>query len=483
MESLLEKLEESSAQLRTQYERVRKMGGDSGSDEAKLDALRTLHDCFLSHTEKTKGEVEFFMTDEEREAEDLEEEVAALEAELLLLTRAAEGRDAGDRTLPALHDDDLVESYQTFSTQLADFTAQLSVMREALQGLLAQSTLQAVAATSLASWCGVTNREAWVAREKQLQAAWKVLSSSAELMGVSASEASMIAAHDLLKEVVPLAKRAVSNIAEGRRAEEERERGVKQVETQQQRLVMWCRQQQANLDALSDPDHVQEFCASLLEHYKVMARNYGVLLDTAEPFLDHDHVQEALLEANEAWVHLQVKVLERIRSTLFEVHAQTLLEEHVEENSSVCLQVGPFLDELLNTLAATRDTASPLYRRCLDLTNECEDLQKMLPEHEELCRRLLSFADRMRVMREAYNCYRAAALSHLTYLSSSSDVLAEAMRRKEEYEGCVEELQAWADEKARCDSWRDIRDKVRDIKLLLEREQQFVEDEEKKTKR
>ncbi|ORC92986.1 uncharacterized protein TM35_000023120 [Trypanosoma theileri] len=493
MEPLLVLFNESSEELNTLYRAALQKDDDGNNREARIDAFRVLHDCFTAHTNRMNSEMSACKSDIEREADDLEEEVAELEAELQMLRNTTEGRvhelnyiivpplaltttTTTDSTLPlSAESEGVMEAYQTFMTHLADFTAQLSVMRAALQGLLSQSALQVVSSTSLTAWCGVTNRETWTTREKQLHAAWKTVVEKAGPAGIVTGDAILSTAQDLLTSVIQLGKRALNRVAFGIKEREVRERNLKQFETNQHRLVLWCRQQQANLAALNDPDHIQEFCALLVEYFRDMTGNYKALLETAESLLDNATVQEKILEVNETWVHLQVNTLERLQQTLYEVNEKAVLEEHVEEHTSFCLQLGSFIEEILNSLTAIRDTTSPLHQRSLALAHDCEALRELLPEHDDLCKRLLDFAGRMRIQREAYNCYRAAALSRVTYLTSSSDMAAEAGRRKEEFESCVEELQLWADEKSKTDSWRDIRDQIGNIKTLLQGEQEFTD--------
>ncbi|EKG03984.1 hypothetical protein TCSYLVIO_004967 [Trypanosoma cruzi] len=480
MEFILDAFDSSASTLKAYYEQLQQLGEEGEDCDVKIDALRALHDCFVSHTEKMSCELDVLQTDEEREADGIEEEVAELEAELLMLTQIAEGCDAGGHRLPFPACDSF-QVYGAFATKLCDFVAKLTVLRDAMQGFLSHPHPLETESLFHITCCGVTSEKAWAEKENELHAAWDVLEAKAGAVAVTSPGSLIEAARGLLDEVVALGGRVVDRVADLRQLWGGREKVVKQLDGQQRRLVVWCRQQQVNLDALSDPDHIQEFCASLLEHYKVMSSNYRVLLESAEPFLDCEAVQEKLLEASESWVHLQVKALERLRHTLFEVHADTILEERVEEHVSFGLQVGPFLEELKNSLVATRNTNSVLHDRCEQLMEECQLLQEIMPKHDELCKCLLQFANRMRIMREAYACYRAAALSRVTYLASSSDILTEAARRKEDFESCVEEIQAWVDHKAKDDSWRDVREKVRGIKALLEREQQFLDQDRKET--
>ncbi|KAH9582258.1 hypothetical protein LSM04_008492 [Trypanosoma melophagium] len=489
MDSLLVLFDDSSEQLNSLHRAALQKEDDGNNQDARMDAFRVLHDAFTAHNDRMISEVDACKTDVEREADDLEEEVAELEEELQMLRNTTEGRVAESNyaavppvTLTGTTTSSLsaeseaaLEAYQTFITYLADFTSQLSVLRVSLQGILSQSAIQVVSATSLTAWCGVTNRETWTTREKQLHAGWKTVVEKAGAAGVITGDPVLSTAQDLLTQVIQLGKRALSRVTFGIKAREVRENSVKQFETHQRRLVAWCRQQQANLAALSDPDYVQEFCASMLGHFKVMSDNYTALLKTAESLLDNATVQEKLLEANETWVHLQVKTLERLQQTLYEVNENIVLEEHVEEHSSFCLQLGSFIEEVLNSLTAIRDTTSPLHQRSLSLARDCEALRELLPENDDLCKRLIDFAGRMRIQREAYNCYRSAALSRVTYLTSSADIATEAARRKEEFESCVDELQTWADEKSKTDSWRDIRDQIGNIKTLLQREQDLTD--------
>ncbi|KAG8346501.1 hypothetical protein ERJ75_000978300 [Trypanosoma vivax] len=472
MDTLIETFNDSSAYIRSLYEKIKTMSDDPRESEAKVDALRVLHDCFAHHTATMRGEMDILMTAEEQQALCLEEEVEELEARLEVLSRITEGCDATGRPLPNLVGDSAT-AYKSFVVHLIDLSAQLTVTRDALQHLLSFAPLQLVENQSIIARLGVTSKETWSIKESELNSSWESLRRKAAVADVSMEEVTVIAAQNLFCTVMELGKRAVSAVAASTRADAERTKELELLSHHQQRLVLWCRQQQANLDVLEEPDHVQEFCSSLLEHYKTMSENFRIVLELAEPYLDDGLVQEWLLEANETWLHLQVKTLERLRAAVLEVDLVSLLEEHVERQHAFCLKIGAFLEELESALGPRCDADFPSCRRCDQLLLDCRELRLMMPEYENLTKRLLEFSERAKVDRLAYDCYRQAALSHVTYLSSSSDVAEEASHRKGVFKACVDELQTWAMEKARCVTWHDIRDKVRNIKLLLEREQLF----------
>ncbi|RHW69537.1 hypothetical protein DPX39_100069400 [Trypanosoma brucei equiperdum] len=470
IQTLLEAFEESSERINALYNKVKSAGDDCKERATTIDVFRVLHDCFVFHTDTLQNQIDALKTYEEQEAENIEEEVEELEKELHLLDRISRGCDDAGCPLPSVNDVSLA-AYQAFVTRSVDLSAQLSVMLEGLRHILTLTPPRLSKAQSIVTWLGVANKATWSAKEKQLNASWKSLEEDARLASASVDEPSLVAVRQLLSDVMQLGKKAVSAVGSGSRAETERARDVEHLGSQQRRLVLWCRQQQANLDVLTEPDHIQEFCKSLLEHYNVMSDNYHVVLEKAEPYMDNETVQEWLLEASEAWLHLQVKALEQFRRTLFEVHQDSLLEDQVEGQSAFCLQLGTVLGALECTLTPWCEVRSSACGRCIQLLDSCRELRGMMPEYEKLSRQLLELTDRLRIDREAYDCYRAAALSHVTYLSSSAELLAEAARRKGEYKACVYELQEWAVKKVRCDSWRNIRDKVRDIKDLLEQDQ------------
>eukprot|EP00662_Eupelagonemidae_sp_cell21_P036691 gene36691-61196_t len=68
------------------------------------------------------------------------------------------------------------------------------------------------------------------------------------------------------------------------------------------KLLQWCRQERTNLEAAPrarHPNHVQEFCASLIQHGRpsnigTMDDNFNHLADMAETLLPNKEVEKAL---------------------------------------------------------------------------------------------------------------------------------------------------------------------------------------------
>nr|CCC93778.1 unnamed protein product [Trypanosoma congolense IL3000] len=472
MESLLSTFDESSTRLRFLYEKARNLGEESGDTATKIDVLRVLHDCFVFHTDTLQDQIDALKTCEEQEVENIEEEVEELEKEFRLLSRIHQGCTSAGHPFPPLNGAPTVV-YQTFTTRMTDLSAHLSVMREGMLHLLNLSPACLAKAQSIVSWLGVSDKAAWTMKERHLVSTWNALCEEARAASLALDGPVVEAAHRLLSEVMQLGSAVVSLVEGSALAAAERARGLDDLSNQQRRLVMWCRQQQANLDILREPPHIQEFCVSLVEYYVVMSENYRVILEKAEPYLSEEAVQEWLMEANEAWLHLQVKAIEQLRKTVFDVYPDSPLEEQVEGQAAFCLQLGTFLERLESTLTPRCEGASADCGQCVQLLDDCRGLLKVMVVYEKLSRKLLKLAEHLKVYREVYDCYRTAALLHVTYLSSSHDLLAEATRRKSEYRACVDELQTWAVKKVRCDPWCSILEKVRDIKDLLEKDQQL----------
>src|SRR5262249_27779565 len=153
----------------------------------------------------------------------------------------------------------------------------------------------------------------------------------------------------------------------------------KEFETERKRLLLWCRQQKTNLDAMVEADHVQEFCASLLNNFPTMEENFTVLLEIAEPLLPSPAIQEARLEANEVWLNLQISAYERLRHTLLEIHPKSKLEDEVREFSGYSTAVSEFFAEFTRLLATPSDAESQQFVR--PVVEQCNVLKEQFAAH------------------------------------------------------------------------------------------------------
>lgn len=276
-------------------------------------------------------------------------------------------------------------------------------------------------------------------------------------------------------ELLPAARLAIQRVSE-ERAQTKDERD--DLENERSRLLVWCRQQKTNLDAVTEHDHVQEFCASLLGNVPSMEENFTVLLERAEPLLSDTDVQKSLLEANEVWLNLQVSAYERLRHTLLEIHPKSKLEDEVREFSGYSAKIGLFFDHFAQLLSSPSDDESQKFVK--PVLEECDKLRADFSSHSQLSNGMLEFSQRMECLRESYASLRRAVLSRLTFLASSVPALATSMRRKEEYVARMKDLKKWIEIKNQGESWKDIHQRVLSIKSLIETEQAALAETVKK---
>ena len=318
----------------------------------------------------------------------------------------------------------------------------------------------------------------WRTREAQLLKEATQLEQQAVALGAfAATDNSTDVVASLIRDVSDLQAAADSKLASYAAKESAVEEGIKEFESERKRLLVWCRQQKTNLDAMVEPDHVQEFCASLLSNFPTMEENFSVLLEVAEPLLPNADVQNALVETNEVWLNLQVSAYERLRHTLLEIHPKSKLEDEVREFSAYSRRAGEFLDDFSRLLSTPSDAESQSFVQ--PVVQACEALRERFPAHEGLAAHLRDFSQRMECLRESYNSLRRAVFSRLTFLSSSVPALMTSMRRKEEYVARMKELKRWIDVKSQGESWKDIHQRVLAIRELIEKERQTLTSESK----
>jgi hypothetical protein len=460
--SLTHKLSDLSA-LKSFYQDV-EAARDS---EEKLRAMKSFHDAFtarstavreaLSH--HTEEQTKLLLT-AQAEADEADQEVAALEAELAALNTGVE-RDA---TLSQVTG----KAYRQFLVKRSDLVAQLKVVQDVLQGVASGNALKMQDTSDLKFAEGDSFRS----KEQLLRSQVETLQADAAHLSralVSVNDVSLTEQEEQLDEIANLALVASTSISAHRQKREATQDGIQEFEAERKRLLTWCRQQKTNLDAMTEPEHVQEFCASLLGNFPTMEENFNVLLEVAEPLLPNLDVQNGLIETNEVWFHLQVSAFERLRQVLLEIHPKSKLEDEVREFSTFSRRIRDFLIEFSNLLSAPSDAESQSLVR--PVVEQCEALLLNLPAHEGLVGQLRIFAHRMEASRESYQSFRRAVLARLTFLSSSAPALTASMHRKEEYVARMKDLKKWIDVKSQGESWRDIHQRVIAIRDLIEKEQ------------
>lgn len=439
----------------------------ASNEEEKLRALKSFHEAFAARSTAVREALDLHTAEQsqmlqtaQNEAADAERNVAELEAELAALNSGVE-RDA---TLSQVTG----KAYKQFLVKRADLCAQLRVVRDVLAGVASGGALKMQDEADIQFSEGESFRK----KEQMLRSNVEALQASATHLSrelVSVNDVSLTELEEQLDEIANLGLVASNSIHAHRQKREATQDGIQEFEAERKRLLTWCRQQKTNLDAMTEPEHVQEFCASLLGNFPTMEENFNVLLEVAEPLLPNIDVQNGLIETNEVWFHLQVSAFERLRQVLLEIHPKSKLEDEVREFSNFSRRIRDFLHEFSNLLSAPSDPESQSYVR--PVVEQCEALILNLPAHEGLVGQLRLFSQRMEAARESYQSFRRAVLARLTFLSSSAPALTASMHRKEEYISRMKDLKKWIDVKSQGESWRDIHQRVIAIRDLIEKEQ------------
>mmetsp|Transcript_33130 Transcript_33130/g.38554 ORF Transcript_33130/g.38554 Transcript_33130/m.38554 type:complete len:474 (-) Transcript_33130:82-1503(-) len=472
--SLTQKLSDLST-LKALYQEVSR----ASSDADKLRAVRSFHDTFNARSAQLREAVQQQEQNQnttlqaaERAAAAAEAEVAALEAQLSSLDdvepAAASGSDLS--LCPG-------KAYRQFLSKRAAVEAQLKIVRSVVEGVANGDAMKMQSDTD------VTFCDEGGALQNKLQSLKSALSAlNAETAALSrnfvpVSELSVSSIETELDAVSALTSTASQALTAYKVKKETVKDGVQEFDNERKRLLLWCRQQKTNLDAMTEPEHIQDFCASLLSNYPTMEENFNVLLEVAEPLLPNSDVQSALVETNEVWFHLQVSAFERLRQTLLEIHPKSKLEDEVREFSLYNRRVREFLDYFQRLLATPSDDESQSFVR--PVVDQCRAISVNFPPHEPLTLQLREFAQRTEAMRESYSSFRRAVLSRLTFLATSAPALAASIQRKDEYMKRMGELKKWIDVKSQGESWRDIHQRVLAIRELIDKEQAALLSEKK----
>eukprot|EP00754_Rhynchopus_humris_P051091 Rhum_TRINITY_DN9333_c0_g1::Rhum_TRINITY_DN9333_c0_g1_i1::g.33036::m.33036 len=242
------------------------------------------------------------------------------------------------------------------------------------------------------------------------------------------------------------------------------------------KLLQWCRQERTNMEAQTEPHHVQEFCASLIQNIETMEENFAHLGDTGEALLPNKMVERALVEVNEVWLNLQINAYERQRHIMLEIHEKLKLENEVRAFSNFSTKLKKFLEETIRVLEIPDDIDSkqvvaPVLKQCRQLLSE-------FAPHALLSDHLSDFSLRMERIRDNYNVLRKTVFSKLTFLSTDRRTVDEvSSQRREEYVSKINEIKAWLKAHSDGESWESIHSKVMRIQQIIDRQLAPAEDE------
>lgn len=426
-------------------------------------------DAVAANTERAAQQLVLARGELEIERDRLREDLAAVEAE-------AQRRLAGDDEVPdvsaelvAVHD---VRGFQVYCAQAVELAGGLATARTVFNGLLAKSAEDIREERASATDLRFAEPAAWAARREQLSRLLDGAAVKAAALALPPPDQSAA----LLAEVDRLATDAAAHVAAAAAQRRRRDDRLKVFYGECDKLTLWCRQQLANLDAMQQPDHIQEYCRTLAGNYAAMSANFSVLVEGVVPFVAANHApaRRALLEADQVWFHVMVAALERLSRTLFEIHPESLLEDEVDKYTLYPKHLSTTLATVVAFLEQERDRseeAEAILAECGRLAADVKARQAATAQG------LKAFAARSRASRVAYDCFRESILSRLTYAASTpADVVAESRRRQGEFEECVTELKTWAVRQAHGESWRDIYSKIVEIKRTIQREQQYMEE-------
>lgn len=433
----------------------------------------------LSTSEGTIKEVQAALD----KASNLEKELAALRAEKARL-QAARASGAAATPAPSRQAGNPQDeaAFLAYAKQLSELHEHLCLCRSVFKAVLTKSVEDIRDEKLSQQDQRFTEPRAWAIKRDVLYRSLESLRKKTRELNLPVATY-MDEDEALYKEVKELGAEAAEHVRLGESMRADRDEKLKVFFAECAKLTGWCRQQLANLEAMQEPDHVQEYCATLVENYPTMSSNFSVLLDSVREFVRANMVtvHAALLEAEEVWLYLQVSAHERLSKTLYEIHPKSPLDVEVAKYASYPDHAAKFLQDLDRFIHAQRN--GQLEANDLDtLQRGCDEVRTTLTgEFAGLPKEVHSFAQRAQALRLGYQCFREAVLSRLTYISPTANVVVESKRRQDEFEDCVRELKSWAAEASRGESWRDIYSKISEIKNLIKSEQDAVANKRERT--
>ncbi|KPA80124.1 hypothetical protein ABB37_05121 [Leptomonas pyrrhocoris] len=414
-------------------------------------------------------------------AANLEKELAALLKEKARLQATCDARKAAQASMLTATPEETA-AFVPYAKQLSEFHEHLSLCHSVFKAVLTKSVEDIRDEKLSQQDQRFTEPRSWAIKRDVLYRSLEALRKRTRELGLPVSTY-MDEDEDLYREVKELGAEAAEHVRQGESMRAERDEKLKVFYAECAKLTAWCRQQLVNLEAMQEPDHVQEYCATLVENYPTMSNNFSVLLDSVREFVQANMapVHAALLEAEEVWLYLQVSSLERLSKTLYEIHPKSPLDVEVDKYAGYPEHAAKFLQDLDRFVQAQRNGtvgASELDA----LQKGCDEVRTTLTgEFAGLPKEVHSFAQRAHALRQGYQCFREAVLSRLTYISPATNVVVESKRRQDEFEDSVRELKTWAAEASRGESWRDIYSKISEIKSLIKSEQDAVANKRERT--
>eukprot|EP00759_Apiculatamorpha_spiralis_P022112 PhF_6_TR26431/c0_g1_i1/m.38256 len=286
------------------------------------------------------------------------------------------------------------------------------------------------------------------------------------LAGFGAKDTSVKAAQTAWEELQQWKAKQESRIQKERTRRDAVEKNIADFVREQSKLLQWCRKEKAQLEGLTQTEHVQEFCGSLQANNATMEANFLVLSDMAENLLPNETVQKALMEVNEAWFNLQVYTYERLRQCLLDQHQRSKLEEELRSWAQYVAPIKDFLGDVERLLSQPTDEDTIAY-----LTPAVEATKALSNEftpHQIICDHISDFSLRVQVLQDNYANLRRSVFSQLSILCQALSVKMNSWKRKEEYNERLSELMDWVDVKGHTETWKDLLNRVDRVKQLID---------------
>lgn len=478
----LEDLREDVVQIKASR-RGAGAAGDAATGRAAVARLGQASSAFVigfDDLTSADGAIKEVKAAEDRAAT-LEKELAALRVEKARL-QAAQASKKTTQPVARARSPAEEAAFIAYAKQLSELHEHLSLCRAVFKGVLAKSVEDIRDERLSQQDQRFTEPRAWAIKRDVLYRSLEALRKKTRELELPVP-VYMDEDEALYREVKELGAEAAEHVRHAESMRADRDEKLKVFYAESAKLTGWCRQQLANLEAMQEPDHVQEYCATLVENYPTMSNNFAVLLDSVRDFVRANMipVHKTLLEAEEVWLYLQVSALERLSKTLYEIHPKSPLDVEVAKYASYPEHAAKFLQDLDRFLHAQRNgqvepsDLETLQRGCDDVRTSLTD------DFADLPKEVHNFALRANALRQGYQCFREAVLSRLTYISPAANVVVESKHRQDEFEDCVRELKTWAAEASRGESWRDIYSKISEIKSLIKSEQDAVANKRERT--
>lgn len=240
---------------------------------------------------------------------------------------------------------------------------------------------------------------------------------------------------------------------------------VQQLRESQSQLMLWCRQQRSTMEGLTEAGQIQEYTNSFQSNITVMETNFLVLMELAEPLLPNKEVNAMLEEVIEVWLSLQVFAFEKLTATLMAQHEASGIEADLsrwlEHEGNIVL----FLNKAREVLTMPVDDESREVTQ--PILDQCEKLLADVESFNIIASHLSSFTLREANLKEYYDAIRRTIFSKLT-ISTQVYNGQYAFPKKQSYMDRLAELNDWVDCKSQNSAWKQLLQRVDNMKGLIE---------------